>query len=154
MHASLCHLVPKGTDQLNCTCKALLHCWRKMCIYGWGLGWLPRRFAQFLGRAVDYDPDLCKFMDEKPCWGNLCKSCQEFWHVGLCNHGAQQAAIEDCAISRGKVGCPPELSNFKGEATKPTARPSPSEQLVRGMDQVVTDRLPLCKKDIEACELD
>jgi len=46
------------------------------------------------------------------------------------------------------------MCNFKGEVVEPAARSSPGEQLVRGMDQGVTDRLPLCKKDTESCELD
>ena len=46
------------------------------------------------------------------------------------------------------------MHNFQGEAAQPAVGPSPGEQPVRGMDQVVTDRLSLCKKDTEACELD
>ena len=46
------------------------------------------------------------------------------------------------------------MCNFQGEATQHVAGPSPGEQPVRGMDQVVTDRVPLCKKDTKACELD
>ena len=46
------------------------------------------------------------------------------------------------------------MCNFQGEAAQRAAGPIPSEQPVRGMDHAVTDRLPLCKKDIEACELD
>jgi len=53
MHENQFCSVPEGTGQLNYTCKRLLNCWEKMCISGKELSWLPRRFAQFLGRAVD-----------------------------------------------------------------------------------------------------
>ena len=46
------------------------------------------------------------------------------------------------------------MRNFLGEATQPIAGPSPSEQLVRGMNQVVIDMFPLCKQNTEACEPD
>ena len=46
------------------------------------------------------------------------------------------------------------MHNFQGEAAHPVAGPSLGEQPVRGMDQVVTNRLPLCKKDIVTYELD
>ena len=69
------------------------------------------------------------------------------------NLGAQQAATQDCAISRGKVGFPLEMHNFLGEATQPTAKPSLGEQPVRGMDQAVIDRLPLCKKRLKLVNL-
>lgn len=45
------------------------------------------------------------------------------------------------------------MRNFQGEVAQPIVGPSPSEQPVRGMDQAV-NRLPLCKKYTEACELD
>ena len=80
----------------------------------------------------------------------LCNFLREGYLAGLRNSGSQQ----DCTISGGKVGCPPKMRNFQGEATQPAVGPSPSEQPVRGMDQAVADRLPLCKKDTEVCELD
>jgi len=46
------------------------------------------------------------------------------------------------------------MHNFLVEAAQPVVGPSLGEQPVRGMDQVVIDRLPLCKKNTEACELD
>ena len=58
MHASLFCSVLKETSQLNRTCKRLFDCLKEMRISGWELGWLPRRFAQFLGRAVDCCLDL------------------------------------------------------------------------------------------------
>lgn len=70
------------------------------------------------------------------------------------NLGAQQTTKEDFAISRGEAGCPLKMHNFQGEATQHAIGPSPGEQLVKGIDQVVTDMLPLCKKHTEACELD
>ena len=72
MHASLFFSVSKGTDQLSFTCKRLLNCWRKMQIYGWELGWLPRRFAQFLGIAADCCLDFHKSWAEQPVSGEIC----------------------------------------------------------------------------------
>ena len=46
------------------------------------------------------------------------------------------------------------MCNFQGEATHPAAGPSLGEQPMRGMDQAVTDMLPLCKKDTKVGELD
>lgn len=46
------------------------------------------------------------------------------------------------------------MHNFQGEADHLAAGPSSGEHPVRGMDQAMTDRLPLCKKDIETFELD
>jgi len=46
------------------------------------------------------------------------------------------------------------MHNFLGEAAQPAAGTSSGEQPVRGMDQAVIDRLPLCKKNTEACDLD
>ena len=43
---------------------------------------------------------------------------------------------------------------FLGGAAQPTARPSPGDQPVRGMHQVMIDMLSLCKKNTEACVLD
>lgn len=37
---------------------------------------------------------------------------------------------------------------------QPVVGPSPGEQPMKGMHQVVTGGLPLCKKNIEACILD
>ena len=70
------------------------------------------------------------------------------------NFEAQRAASQDCGFSRGKAGFPLELPNLLGEAAQPIAGPSPVDHLVRGMHQVVIDRLPLCKKNTEACVLD
>jgi len=146
--------VPKGTGQLSCTYKRLLDCWEKMCISGWELGWLARRFEHFLGSGTDYYPYLHKFWAEHPCWGKLHNSCWEFWLEELHNIGAQQAARQDCTISRGKAGFPLEMYNFLGEATQPTVGPSLSEHLVRGMLRAVINKLPLCKQNNEACEPD
>ena len=46
------------------------------------------------------------------------------------------------------------MHNFQGDVSQHVVGQSPGEQPVRGMDQVVTDMLPLCKKDTEACEID
>ena len=46
------------------------------------------------------------------------------------------------------------MHNFLREATEPTIGPSLGEQLMKGMHQVVIERLPLCKRNIEACEPD
>ena len=46
------------------------------------------------------------------------------------------------------------MRNFLGEVAQPIARPSLGEQPVRGVHQAVIDRLPLCKKNTEACELE
>ena len=46
------------------------------------------------------------------------------------------------------------MHNFQGEVAQPVVGPSLGEQPMRGMNQVMTDRLPLCKKDTKACELD
>ena len=45
MNESMFSSASKGTNQLSCSCKKLLNCWEKMCIYGWDLGWLLRGFA-------------------------------------------------------------------------------------------------------------
>ena len=115
MHASLLCSVQEGTGQLNYTCKRLLDSWEKMCISGWELSWLPRRFAQFLGRTADCYPYLRKFWAKQPCWGKLCNSYWECWLEESRNSRAQQATNQDCTISREKVGCPLELHNFLGE---------------------------------------
>jgi len=41
------------------------------------------------------------------------------------------------------------MGNFLVEAPQATAGPSPGEQPVRGMHQVVINRLPLCKKTLK-----
>ena len=46
------------------------------------------------------------------------------------------------------------MRNFQGEDTQPMARLSLGEQPMRGMDQVVTNRLPFSKKDTTSCEHD
>jgi len=52
-------------------------------------------------------------------------------------------------------GCYPSRNvQFLGGAAQPTARPSPGDQPVRGMHQVMIDMLSLCKKNTEACVLD
>ena len=66
------------------------------------------------------------------------------------NLGAQQATRQDCTIFGGKAGCPPEMRNFLEEVAQPAAGPSPREQPVRGMDQTVIDRLPLCEENSDA----
>jgi len=70
--------------------------------------------------------------------------------AGLRNLGAQQ----DCTISGEKVGYPPEMHNFLSKGAQAIIGPTPSEQHVRGSHQDVIDVLPLCKTNIEACELD
>lgn len=72
----------------------------------------------------------------------------------LCNLGTQRAARKDCTIFGGKVGFPQKMCNFLRKASQPAAGPRPGEQPMSGMDQVVIYRLPLCKKNNEACELD
>jgi len=61
-------------------------------------------------------------------------------------------SLQNCTIHGGKVGFPLELHNFLGFA-QPAAGPSLGDQLVRGMHQVVIDRLPFCKQNTESCEL-
>ena len=46
------------------------------------------------------------------------------------------------------------MHNFQGEDAQRAVGPSPGEQPVRGMHQVVINRLPLCKQNTEAGELD
>jgi len=46
------------------------------------------------------------------------------------------------------------MCNFQGEATQLATGQSLCEQPVRGMDQAVSNRLPLCKKDTKSCEID
>jgi len=84
----------------------------------------------------------------------LSTSYWECWQAGFCNPGSYQSTKEDCAIAGGKPRFPLEIHNFQGEFAQLLARPSTGEQPVRGMDQAVTNRLPLCKKDTKACELD
>ena len=57
-----------------------------MRISGWELGWLPRRFAQFLGWAVDCCPDLHKSWAEQPAGRKICTNL------------ARRVGWQDCAI--------------------------------------------------------
>lgn len=43
-----------------------------MHIYGWELGWLPRIFAQFLGRAAYYCLDFHKSWAKQLAVGKIC----------------------------------------------------------------------------------
>lgn len=115
MHASQVSMVSSGTGQPKCSCMKLLNCLRKMCIFGWDLGWLPRIFAQFRGRAANCCPDLHKFWVEQPCWGNLRNFHWECWLAELRNSGAQQVTKQDCAIFGVKAAIPLEMCNFLGE---------------------------------------
>lgn len=62
MDANQFFSIPKGTGQLNCTCRRFLNCWEKMHIYGRDLDWLRGIFVQFLGILADFCPDLFKFL--------------------------------------------------------------------------------------------
>jgi len=52
------------------------------------------------------------------------------------------------------IGCKLGLHNFLGGAAWPAGGPSQSDELVRGVHQVVIHMLPLCKKNTKACELE
>ena len=89
MHARLFQSVPEGTSQLSCTYKRLVNYWEKMCISGWEMGWLVKIFVQFLGKVVDFCPDLHKFSVEQPSWEGLHNFLGEACSVELCNSGAE-----------------------------------------------------------------
>lgn len=49
---------------------------------------------------------------------------------------------------------PSRIAQFLGGTAQPPAGPSPGDQLVKGMHRAVTNRLPFCKENNEACVLD
>lgn len=89
MHANRSCLVPKGTGQLNCTCKRLINYWEKIHISGREVGWMPRGIAQFLGRVADCCLELHNFWVEQLTAAHNCtisglsrpagRNCTIFW---------------------------------------------------------------------------